>query len=270
MKNLGALLLLPMLLATCAGSDEPFKSDIPVIEGYIDADGYPVVMFTSAIVPDNGGGELADKMIRWGRVSISDGSREVILTGKRDDSCFPPYKYFSYDIKGVPGKTYTLTADFKDMHARAECVMLSPVQIQSITFAPIEGNDTLRSAMLHFVAPDDVPAYFYITLDGAPALMGWVEATEPGVEISVPVYNSKSFSESGQPFAAQLKVGETHAVALHRVPERVYRFWRAYDEVAMFGGNVLFGATASLPTNIAGGLGIFAARATSSRSITVE
>ena len=124
--------------------------------------------------------------------------------------------------------------------------------------------------ILRFTSPADVPAYYYLTVDGAPALMGWVETDRPGVEVSIPVYNSKSKSNIGEVFVAQFKAGERHLIALHRVSEEVYRFWRAYDNMLMFGDNVLFGSTLSLPTNISGGLGIFSARTTDSEYILVK
>ncbi len=258
------------LLTSCSATDEPALPDMPVIEAWIDSNGHPTVLFTSAIAPDSDGGELADIMIRWGKVTISDGTSEVVLTGKRDGSYFPPYKYFTTEITGTPGCTYTLTADFKDMHAEARCTMPYPTSIQSITCEPIEGEDSLRSTMLRFIAPVDVPAYYYITVDGLPALLGWVEVSQPGVEITHPVYNTKSNNLSTEPFVAQFKRGERHIVSLHRVAEPVYRFWRAYDDMLMFGGNVLFGGGESLPGNIDGGLGIFSARATSSRFLIVD
>lgn len=61
-----------------------------------------------------------------------------------------------------------------------------------------------------------------------------------------------------------------HLIALHRVSEEVYRFWRTYDDMLMFGDNVLFGSSLSLPTNIRGGLGIFSARATSTRLLQIN
>lgn len=262
--------LLPLLLPLCgcADIDEPDNADLPVIEAWIDSDGHPMAKFTSSVTPSTDGGELVDKMIRWGKITIADGENEVILTGKRDSRYFPPYIYFSYNMTGTPGKDYRLTATFKSMKASAECHMYEPVNIDRITFEPFEGSDTLRSTMLHFTAPADAPAYFYVTIDGMPALMGWGESTEPNMPMTIPVFNSKQTLE-GEGFVAQLRVGTTHVVALHRVSREVFDFWRAYDDAMMFSQNILIGGGGSLPGNIHGGLGIFSARATSRRTIIV-
>lgn len=258
------------LLFGCSSTEEPELDDMPVIEAWIDNDGYPVVLFSSAISPSEKGGDIIDKLIRWGKVTISDGDTTVILTGKRDNSLVPPYKYYTYDLWGCPGKTYTIEATFKDMHARAECRMPAPTPIRSITLEPVEGKDSLRSATLRFISPDDVPAYYYVTVDGAPALLGWAEVSEPGIEVAIPVYNSKSYANTGEPFVAQFKIGENKNIALHRVSEEVYRFWRAYDDAIMFGENVLIGGAQSLPGNVSGGFGIFSARATDRRLLIID
>lgn len=268
MKHFGLLLFLFLLTCGCEAVVEPQAEPVPVIEAWIDSDGYPKAKFTSAISPTVSGGELIDNMVRWGKVTISDGEKEVVMTAKRDNSYFPPYIYFSYDMIGTPGRTYTLKATYKKMQASAEVLMYKPVDIDNITFQAYEGSDTLRSAMLHFTAPSDTPAYFYLTIDGMPALMGWAEAVEPGVKMSVPVCNSKQTSE-GEKFVAQLRVGSSHLLALHRVSREVYDFWRAYDDVAMFSQNILLGGASSLPGNINGGLGVFSVRGTSYKQIVV-
>lgn len=259
---------MPLLVGGCSETEEPETTDLPVIEAWIDSDGHPMAKFTASVSPSTSGGELADKMIRWGKITVSDGENEVILTAKRDNNYFPPYIYFSYNLVGTPGRQYRLTATYKSMTATAECRMYEPVKIDRITFEPFEGSDSLRSSMLHFTAPADAPAYFYLTIDGLPALMGWGESTTPGEHMTIPLFNSKQTLE-GEDFVAQLRVGSSHVVALHRVSREVYEFWRAYDDAVMFSQNILLGGSASLPGNIRGGLGIFSTRATSRRVIIV-
>lgn len=272
-----ALACLAALLAACSGSEEPYLPDMPVIEAWIDSDGHPTVLFTSAIIPDGDGGALADRMIRWGKVTISDGEREIIMTGTRDNKYFPPYRYFSYDIFGQPGKNYIVTATYRELTASATCYMYEPTRIDDITFMPLEDNDSLRSTTLHFRAPQDLPAYYYLTIREAgkssvsqPALLGCKEVVEAAdTRVAIPVFDSKQ-TRKGEPFVAQLRIGHTYVVSLHRVPKRVYDFWRAYDDALMFGENLMLGASGSLPGNVSGGFGIFGARGTDSRTFTVE
>ncbi|MDE5660868.1 MAG: DUF4249 domain-containing protein [Muribaculaceae bacterium] len=276
MNRLVIFLPAVMVLAGCSGDEPDMRADVPVIEAWIDSGGHPAVMFTSAITPDPEGGDLMDKMIRWGKVTISDGEREVIMTGARSTDHIPPYRYFTAEMLGEPHKTYRITADYKSMHAESVCYMYEPTPIDDITFTADSDNDTLRSTTLHFTAPADVPAYYYLTIRNSestagslPALMGCKEATVAGEHVTIPVFNSKQ-NYKGEHFVAQLRVGQSAVVSLHRVPKEVYEFWRAYDDAVMFSENMLLGSNASLPTNIRGGLGVFSARATSSKFITVK
>ena len=248
----------------------------PVIEGWIDSDGYPVVLFTSSLVPDEAGQSLADKIIRWGKVTVSDGDTTVILTGGMSDSYFPPYRYYTFDIKGVPGKTYRVEADYKDFHAEAECVMPYPTKIEAVDLEPIEGNDTLYSATLRFTAPSDCPAYYCVTVRDMnnkrrplPAMMGCVEADKPGAVMSVPVFNPKNMLDT-VPFVPQLIAGQRIEVSLKRVTREVYRFWSDYNNVVLFGGSQFVSASQSLQGNIEGGYGVWSAQASDAVMVAVD
>ena len=65
-----------------------------VVEGWIEDGGFPVVMVTTS-VPVSSEYEkwdsLEDHLVRWAKVTVSDGENEVVLTGKMDRNYFPPY-----------------------------------------------------------------------------------------------------------------------------------------------------------------------------------
>ncbi len=263
------------LFAGCA-AESPSTAVLPVIEGWIDSDGYPIVIFTSSLVPDGGGGSLLDKMIRWGRVSVSDGERTVVLTGGLSDSYFPPYRYYSFDIKGEPGRVYTLVADYEDFHVEASCLMPSPTEIGRVELSPISGNDTLRAAEVWFTAPPDCPAYYCVCVRDVesrgrqlPAMMGKAVAVEPGKEMSIPLFNPKNMLDT-VPFVPQLSVGQKLQVSLCRVTREVYEFWKEYDNAVMFGGSQFVSSSVSLEGNVTGGYGVWSARGVSSVFLDVE
>lgn len=269
---------LPILFVAAIGCTEHVEPDItprPVVEAWIDNGRHPQVLFTTTITPDKNGGELADAMLRWGAVTISDGVNEYIMGGMRDNNYFPPYRYTTTEIIGVPGTTYRITASFKQLRAESVCTMPEPTLIDSITFREC-GVDTMRAATLHFTAPHDVPAYYYLTIIDSigspvslPCLMGWKECTVPDVAVAVAIMNSKQ-TVVGEVFSPQLKLNCTYVVSLHRVEKPIYNFWRAYDDAALFGSNMLFGDVASLPSNINGGFGVFGARGTDTKLFTVK
>lgn len=267
--------IIPMLLAACAGEIEP-QPPRPVIEGWIDSDGYPVVMFTSSLSPDAAGGNLSDMMIRWGRVTISDGERTVIMTGGLNHDFLPPYRYYTFEMKGQPGRTYTVTADYEDLRAKASCTMPEPTAIDSIVFRPAENNDSLRTGTLYFTAPANCPAYYNVEIrqhfHGGrpyPVPFGTVTATTPGKKIAVPLSRPKNALDT-VPYEAQFRVGEQLEISLCHIDPQVYDFWHAYGNDVMFGHSVFLGGSQSLPTNISGGYGVWSARGTSKESIEIR
>lgn len=278
MKKIYAILPL-IILASCS-PDEVAEPVRPVIEAWIDSDGYPVVMFTASLYPDNVGESLQDKIIRWGKVTISDGDQTVLLTGGADDSYMPPYRYYTYKMQGIPGKTYTIDAEYNNLHATAQCIMPEPTPIDGIVLEKNSANPQLRAATLQFTAPDDCPAYYVVNITDytdpsvrsprpLPAMLGAVEAVNPGETVSVPVNSPKNYL-SDDDYTPQLRVGQRLAVDLCRVSEEVYRFRTQYDNTILFGGAVFVSSSSSLQGNINGGYGIFSAQGTSRFFLQVE
>ena len=92
---LAIMIAVTMVLAGCA-TDVVFSQDSPeiVVEGWIEDGGFPVVIVTTSVPVSTDYKDwdtLMDHLVRWAKVSISDGEKEVILTGKMDTDYFPPY-----------------------------------------------------------------------------------------------------------------------------------------------------------------------------------
>lgn len=278
----GVLILLLALFTACTDESAP-DAVMPVIEGWIDSDGYPTVLFTTTLHPNASEGSIADNMIRWGVVSISDGTEEVILTGSPDKNMLPPYRYYTTKMRGLPGRTYTVTASYKNLHATASCTMPQPVPIDKITIEKIAGNDTLRSARLFLTSPDDVPAYFCVTVREVkdlndnikylhrplPSMMGTIKATVAGEKIEIGLYNAKNYENSSH-FVPQMIVGRRLVVSLNRVSKEVYDFWTEYDNYVTFGHSVFLTPASPPQGNIIGGLGVWSAQGSSIQNIEIK
>ena len=115
MKKLIIILLALIIAAGCSFPDMYDYEPQIVVEGWIEDGGYPVVIVTST-VPVTGDyrywDEMQDHIIRWAKVTVSDGEKDVVLTGKMDNDYFPPYVYTTSRLKGESGKTYTLTVEY--------------------------------------------------------------------------------------------------------------------------------------------------------------
>ncbi len=255
-----------------------------VIEATFNSGGYPTVLFSSSIVPGVDG-SLADAVINWGKVTISDGEKEVVLTGHVDNSYLPPFRYTTIDMQGEPGKRYTITTRFNDLYAESSVVMPYPVAIDSVSFALTE-VDSLRAVTLHFTSPSEAPSFFYLTLQSnergshaSPCLMGTLRTDLPNSHYSIAVLKPKLKinqlendlqSPDKNEYVPQLRVGEEWIVRLNRVEECVYNFWKAYDNMVLFSTSPFVSASESLPTNIDGGYGVWSPQGSSWLLIKVE
>lgn len=254
--------------------DTPVNSRKAVIEGYICNGENPCVIFSSSIVPGISG-NVADAVVNWGKVTVSDGDTTIVLTGRVDDSYVPNYVYYNFDIAGIPGKTYSISAEFKDLKAHASARMPYPVEIDSITLTPTT-VDSLRAATLHFTSPTETPSYFYISMKKnqkeermLPCMMGTVKTDLPGAHYSIPVLHPRVKTDSAK-YVSQLIVGEEWTVSLNRVESIVYDFWKAYDDMVMFSTSPFISSTESLPSNIIGGFGIWSVEGSYQRVISVK
>ena len=271
------LLALPMLLAACS-DDAPLAEagERLVIEGHIDSGGYPDVLLNLTVSPSESGGDFADAVVRWGKVSISDGESEVVLTGAPSHSYFPPYHYYTSEMAGIPGRTYTITATYRDLTATSTVTMPQEIPvIERVDVTQADGSNDFCHVSLTFRTPDDAPAYYHLSaqvsdLDSRalPCMLGAVEAPQPGESVTVPVYRGRSAIAEGD-YTPDFPLGAIVKINLERVTREVFDFWRAFDNASLTGGSIFITSPGTLPSNIAGGLGVWSAQAVASTIIPV-
>ena len=111
-----------------------------VIDGFIDEGKFPIVSITKAISLTSESQEIdiMDYCIRWAKVCINDGENEVVLTGKWDNSYFPPYIYTSTHIRGVENKKYTIKVEYDNLYATATTTIPSKPIVDSVKIIPTE------------------------------------------------------------------------------------------------------------------------------------
>lgn len=269
-------LFLPAIAVLLCRCDSALPEPRPelVVEGWIDTDGFPQVMLTLTAVPSDDGMNIADNLVRWGKVTVSDGDTAIVLTGGYDKRHFPPFLYKTYDMVGAPGRTYTVTAEYGGMTARASASMPQPTPVDALEFCPVVGDDSLRSAYLHFTAPDDTPAYYRVLTRvygvhsrTLPGMLGTFSATTPGEAMRVPVYRPHVDTDTVD-FMPHFRIGELVEVKLCRVDRNVYEFWKTYDNEVTFGGSQFVASKHDLCTNIVGGYGVWSVQG-SSRGMSI-
>lgn len=275
MKRLLYTIAITGLLVGCSSEIDTTPVSA-VVQGWIDTDGYPTVLFTSSLSPGEVGSSINDKVIIWGKVTLSDGIDTIILTGGRNSNLIPPYRYYTYKIKGKPGRTYKITAEYEELYAEAESYMYDVTPIDSVSLKRIEGSDSLWNGRLYFTAPADCPAYYCVNItDSArykmplPAIMGIAVAEHPGECVEIPLMNPKCHIDT-VPYIPNLIDGQRLKVSLCRVTEDVYNFWSSYSDLILLGGSQFINVSSSLNGNVKGGFGVWSVQATSSVMINVK
>lgn len=263
-----------MILVGCRTIEEPVVVK-GVLDGRIDSDGFPVVVLTSSISPQEGEVEFIDKVIRWARVTVSDGETEVILTGGPSSALFPPYRYYNYQMIGEPGKTYSVHAQYADIDLYASAKMLLPTPIDDIKIEKIKGNSDKYSMTLSFNSPDDGPAYYYVSIRNdikartLPAFLATVETTaEPNRRYTIPLMRPRVRVDTIG-YEPYFLPGEEWEVILNRVSEQEFRYWRDYDNALITGSTPVMHTDEGIKGNVEGGYGLWSVCGSSVKLISI-
>lgn len=270
----GASLMLAVFIATCGCSDSQEFESALVVEGYIESGGYPVVCLMQTIDPLAEGNSMQDAIVRWGKVTLSDGDKTVILTGGPDKNFFPPYTYTTYDIMGEPGKEYILRADYLGMHVEAKTTIPAPVEIEDIVQIP-EQQDKVRLEVQ--LISDGKSEEFYRVLTRVrddnvrllPGFMGTGTNNGESGLVTIPANRPKSSLDTCE-YISSFIPGEQVEVALCSITRDAYEFWRDYDNAVAFGGSQFLSPSTPIRSNIQGGYGYFFGYGISRRYITIQ
>lgn len=258
--------------AACSTVDEPLHA--LVVEGYMADGEYPVVCLMQTVSPEQTGNTMADMVVRWGRVVLSDGSDSIILTGGPDKRYFPPYTYTTFEMQGHTGRSYTLAADYGDMRAKARCTIPEAVPIDSIVATAVSAKE--RQLMLYLTASPDSNQYFRVLarVRGVhsrllPAFMGVAESGGKGGTLAIGVNRPKTINDTTD-FVPTFSVGEEVEIALCHISREAYRFWLDYENMVAFSGSQFLAPSTPLSSNVQGGFGYFFGYGITRRLITIR
>lgn len=257
-------LLVPVLLMSCYSTEIEEAAPRLVVEGWIDGGRFPVVQLTTT-VPISKRKQSIDSLdrfiVKWARVAVSDGSKEVVLTGMYDERYYPPYIYTTSDLRGETGKTYILQVDYGQFHACAETTIPTPVDIDSFSVSPIYGDSIMYTVKAFFHDdPRQTDYYrFFINTDSSAytmrgAYLGTFNDRAIGEYAKVTVNNGRNNLVHPQP-SPYFDEGDVVRIKFCHIDSVGYRFWKAYEDYNSEGRNPMFNAMQNLPSNVNGALG---------------
>lgn len=123
---------------------EPYEPKL-VIDGWIEENNFPRVILTtsSSYFDDIDSATVRGLVITTAKVTVTDGVNTEVLTLKKDEDYFPPYVYTGTEIKGVVGRTYTLTVESRGEKYTASTMIPPSASFDSLWYETIPGKDSL-------------------------------------------------------------------------------------------------------------------------------
>jgi len=268
MRSFSAIIVVEILAAmlqACDTQQWPEYEPLLVVEGYVDDGGFPLVMLTTTVPVSREPqyiDSLGDHLLRWAKVTVSDGEQEVILTGMVDRAFFPPFVYTTSRMRGRAGQSYTLTVDYGDYHAWAVTTIPEAPVVDSFKVSPSD-TDSLYS-LSACLSPASLKRNYYMTFvrmgrngrQWLPAYLGLVADNEAMSDqlMELPVNRPWLITDTTEytPYFAEK---DTIMVKISRIDEQAYQFWKGYENNINFSRNPIMPYSHSLHSNIEGGIG---------------
>ena len=262
------LTLIPFLLAAVLACtpQAPEATEMLVVEAWIDSGAPPIVMLSTSIKPtgeDQSMSTITEHLEKWARVAISDGEKEVVLTGKYAKDYFPPYIYTTGRMFGQAGKTYTLTVDTDDYHCVAQTVIPQPVPLESIETVPYRDTPNGHLIKLSWKDnPGEKNVYKAFTrIEGVDSLFAGArnnivdDALFPGGKAEMMVTPSLSIyrKKGPEPFLS----GQRVFVKFCSMDPACVDIMKTLDESITQSGLPIFVSNKNIQGNVSGALGYF-------------
>ena len=255
---------LSALLLSCSGDYLPEQNDELVVEGWIEDNGFPVVILTKNINISNkyqSLDSLSSCIVRWAKVTVSDGEKSVVLTGRYMKGYTPPYIYTTSHFRGEAGKTYQLTVEYGDFHATATTTIPKTQKIDELSVERCAQSDTLYQISLRYNDDEAEQNYYQIfTRVGGrdvrqylAAYLGTIDNRVVKPKTKIPVYRGRDINTLD--YTPYYTINDTVAVKFAHIDRTSYNFWYDYTRNLTTAGNMFFATAASLRSNIIGGTG---------------
>lgn len=277
MKRYSVIFLIALLLTGC--TEEQPQPESLVLEGWIDAGGHPVVLIHKSLVMADAPPNVRsieeiveDHLIPFGKVTVSDGEQEVILTGRLDTAYMPPYTYSSVYMDGQVGKTYTVTAKYRNLYATATTTIPSVVHLDSLDVwtdnlgrvsvsGYLSGQNNKDNYYAVFIRTEKQKQFHLCPMGVFDASI----AVDGRIEIAVKNPDQDADNDIGYYF---VKDSTNYQLKLAHIDYTAYQFWKAYNEQLLTSGILFVPVYKNIPGNVSGGIGNFSGLGSSTYTFT--
>lgn len=273
MKPLRTILTVISLAVLLGCQDIVLPSYAPqiVVEGWIENGGFPVVILTTTVpvnesVKDSS--DLKNHIIRWGKVSISDGEKEVILSGRKDERFFPPYIYTTSKLKGEVGKTYHLKVEYSGRTVTALTTIPAPKPLEYIKINESRSNgaqDDGRYFLTGGLKDDRTTKDYYKVFTKVhqkdsifvSSFLGLTDDTILGEGIEeIPINRGSGVQTTNKD--NYYRSGDIVHIRFCTLDKIAWEYWSDFEEIQSLSRNPFFPISTDIRSNISGGLGYWA------------
>lgn len=239
-----------------------FEPEI-VIEGVVENGEFPTVLISQLIPVDMSldSAKVSSIPIRWGKVTISDGTTEEILVGMRSPNRLFQYEYSAYHMRGEIGKTYTMKAEYSGRILTAQTTIPTVPELNNIQVSKLENSDSLYSIKASVIDNPAEKNYYLISVKQnkasdvfRPCFLGAIDDADLQTNSSVEILNSIRIVKN---YSLYFKSKQSYVLKFSQIGRLEYAFWKDYFNQILGSANPIFPNVKSLSSNINGGLGVF-------------
>ena len=275
------LLLLVFGLTGCDDSGDTIINTPQslVVEGWIENGEFPIVIVTKTLpvsTEPRSVNDLSEYLVRWAKVTISDGERSVVLTGRYDENYYPPYVYTTAYMRGELGKSYHLTVEYEGQTLTSTTTIPSTLPLlDHYRIDPCEGTgNQYQITACFYDNPHEKNYYLFFTKTGLESnhylasYLGAVDDAMIAGDVEYPVYRGNRYDNDE--YTPYFEAGEIVSVKLAHVDQSSFNFWDQYTKAQSLTSNMFLSTSTSLPSNVQGGVGYWSGFASVSSYLEIR
>lgn len=269
MRQSHIILLISCMLASVGCRDVmlPAYDQQIVVEGWIENGRPPIVILTTSVSVDGtprDSTDLKEHIIRWGKVTVSDGEKEVVLAGKKDDRYFPPYIYTTAKIKGEVGKTYHITVEYSGRTVTSSTTIPSPVSLEYIRAEKVSDSlspDPDKYILIGGLRDNKETKDYYklftkVHGEDSSFVSSFLGLTDDAVITAdieeIPINKGRMLNGKKE---IHFNPGDTVSIRFCSLDKTSWEYWNDFEEIESLTSNPFFPINTDIRSNINGGLG---------------
>lgn len=267
-----------LLLSGCSDIILPEARRQLVIEGWAEVGKAPVVIVTLPVPVESEYNEISDLqdfVVRWAKVTISDGESETVLSGRIDKTHFPAYIYSKDTYRIQAGKTYRIKVEYEGMSASSSVTVPDVLPLEFLRVESVgQTNETYRIVAGLKDDPTKEDHYkFFVRREKKDSaymssFLGYVSDESLVSEVEeIAVHNS--FSVMSSSFNQYFGADDTVYVKFSVLDPVSWMYWSDFEELNSLSRNPMFPVSSKIRTNIDGGLGYWSGYGSSYYKVSI-